>query len=187
MKNRKSALLAIAAVLVMLAAPVIAQDTGKRTPEAYKLAYVMTEQENGKTVNQRSFSLVVSEGNRSSIRVGDRVPIATGTFGAQDKSGKAEPSAVTTQFQYIDVGLNVDSQIRQRDSKLELTTKLEVSGVAGAQPGDQSVPPTPILRQSRQEVTTLVEIGKTLKLASIDDLGSKRTTIMEVTVTKISE
>lgn len=186
MKTKASMIVALVLVLA-LAAPMMAQDTGKKAPETYKLSYVMTEQDNGKTVNQRAFSLVISEGSRSSIRVGDRVPIATGTFGAADKSGKIDPSAVTTQFQYIDVGLNVDSSLHLRDSKLELSTRLEISGVVGAHPGDQSVSSNPILRQSRQDITTLVELGKPLVLASIDDLGSKRTTLMEVTVTKLSE
>lgn len=46
----------------------------------------------------------VSDGESARLRVGDRIPIATGSFQATAGGG----IGVNTQFQYIDVGVNID-------------------------------------------------------------------------------
>jgi general secretion pathway protein D len=46
----------------------------------------------------------VSDGESARLRVGDRIPVATGSFQASAGLGVG----VNTQFQYIDVGVNID-------------------------------------------------------------------------------
>jgi len=53
------------------------------------------------------------DGQSAKLKIGDRVPVATGSFqagvgvGATSGAGFVNP-LVNTQFQYIDVGVNVD-------------------------------------------------------------------------------
>ncbi|HXQ97945.1 MAG TPA: cohesin domain-containing protein [Candidatus Limnocylindrales bacterium] len=79
------------------------------------------------------------DGTKAQLRIGDRVPIATGSFGTGFGAGWTGVGAssvlsplVNTQFQYQDVGVNVDITPRilpNRDVFLQL--KVEVSSVTG--------------------------------------------------------
>jgi general secretion pathway protein D len=69
------------------------------------------------------------DGQPAKLRVGDRVPVATGSFSA---SASSVNPLVNTQFQYIDVGVNIDITPRihpNRDVSLKLA--IEVSSVTG--------------------------------------------------------
>jgi general secretion pathway protein D len=77
------------------------------------------------------------DGQPAKLRVGDRVPVATGSFqagvgvGSTAGAGFVNP-LVNTQFQYIDVGVNVDLTPHvhpNRDVSLKLS--IEVSSVTG--------------------------------------------------------
>jgi len=84
----------------------------------------------------------VVDGQQAKLRVGDRVPIATGSFqaglgvGAVGQVGGAGAGLVNplvnTQFQYIDVGVNVDITPRIHvNHDVSLKVGIEVSSVAG--------------------------------------------------------
>lgn len=77
------------------------------------------------------------DGQPAKLNIGDRVPIATGSFqagvgvGATGGAGFVNP-LVNTQFQYIDVGVNVDITPRVHPNhEISLKVKLEVSSVTG--------------------------------------------------------
>jgi general secretion pathway protein D len=70
------------------------------------------------------------DGQAAKLRVGDRVPVATGSFQA-GSSGSINP-LVNTQFQYIDVGVNIDITPRiHPDHDISLKLAIEVSSVTG--------------------------------------------------------
>src|SRR5258705_1478039 len=80
------------------------------------------------------------EGQPAKLNIGDRVPVATGSFqagvgvGSTAGAGFVNP-LVNTQFQYIDVGVNVEVTPRvhpNRDVSLKL--QVEVSSVSNFQP-----------------------------------------------------
>ena len=75
----------------------------------------------------------VLDQQKASLKIGDRIPIATGSFqaGAGVSGGGISP-LVNTQFQYLDVGVNIDIT-PQIHSNREVTLKmvLEVSAVTG--------------------------------------------------------
>jgi general secretion pathway protein D len=79
------------------------------------------------------------EGQPAKLNIGDRVPVATGSFqagvgvGSTSGAGFVNP-LVNTQFQYIDVGVNVEVTPRvhpNRDVSLKL--QIEVSSVSNFQ------------------------------------------------------
>lgn len=69
---------------------------------------------------------------KATLRIGDRVPIATGSFSPGIGGGGVSP-LVSTQFQYLDVGVNVDITPHIHDEH-EVTLKmvLEISSVTGS-------------------------------------------------------
>jgi len=80
------------------------------------------------------------DGQEAKLKVGDRIPIATGSFqagvgvGAVGSAGLVNP-LVNTQFQYQDVGVNIDITPRVHPNReISLKTKIEVSSVTNEQP-----------------------------------------------------
>ena len=79
----------------------------------------------------------VVDGQTAKLRVGDRVPVATGSFqagvgvGGGSAGGLVNP-LVNTQFQYLDVGVNVDVTPRiHPDHEISLKVNVVVSSVTG--------------------------------------------------------
>jgi general secretion pathway protein D len=77
------------------------------------------------------------DGQQAKLKIGDRIPIATGSFqagvgvGAVGGAGLVNP-LVNTQFQYQDVGVNIDVTPRVHPNhEVSLKTKIEVSSVTG--------------------------------------------------------
>jgi len=80
------------------------------------------------------------EGQPAKLNIGDRVPVATGSFqagvgvGSTSGAGFVNP-LVNTQFQYIDVGVNVEVTPRVHPNRdVSLKVQIEVSSVSNFQP-----------------------------------------------------
>ena len=76
----------------------------------------------------------VTDGEKASLKIGERVPVATGSFeaGVGTTSVAAVSPLVNTQFQYIDVGVNIDVTPRVHpDGDVSLTLSIDVSSVVG--------------------------------------------------------
>jgi general secretion pathway protein D len=79
----------------------------------------------------------VSDGQKASLKIGQRVPVATGSFqagvgvGVGGGAGVVNP-LVNTQFQYIDVGVNIDVTPRVHpDGDVSMKLVVDVSSIAG--------------------------------------------------------
>jgi general secretion pathway protein D len=77
------------------------------------------------------------DGQSAKLNIGDRVPVATGSFqagvgvGSTGGAGFVNP-LVNTQFTYIDVGVNLDIQPRVHPNReVSMKVKAEVSSVTG--------------------------------------------------------
>ena len=77
------------------------------------------------------------DGQQAKLKIGDRIPIATGSFqagvgvGSVGTAGLVNP-LVNTQFQYQDVGVNIDMTPRVHPNHdVSLKIKIEVSSVTG--------------------------------------------------------
>jgi general secretion pathway protein D len=80
------------------------------------------------------------DGQPAKLRIGDKVPIATGSFqagvgvGGTAGTGFVNP-LVNTQFQYQDVGVNIDMTPRiHPNHEVSMKLSVEVSSVTGQQP-----------------------------------------------------
>lgn len=155
------------ATLVMAALPLLAQEV--MTPKApaprhfYKLTYVLKEFDEGKVVNQRSFVLAVSTGDRysSRMRAGSRFPVRE-----QDKTN------------YVDVGVNLDTRLEDGPDGLVMDTSAEISSVGNeASIGNNG----PVIRQVRTNALAIVPPNKPTLLFSVDDPASRHQFQLEVT------
>lgn len=75
-----------------------------------------------------------SDGQQATLKIGSRIPIATGSF-SNGIAGSALGGigAVQTQFQYIDVGVNIDLKPTiHYDRDVTLKLKIEVSSESGS-------------------------------------------------------
>ena len=98
------------------------------------------------------------DNEKATLKIGDRVPVATGSFGAAAGGGGVS-ALVNTQFQYLDVGVNIDITPHvHSDHEVTLKMTLEVSSVSGTQNiGGIS---QPIIGQRRIEHETRLEDGE---------------------------
>lgn len=116
------------------------------TPNIYSAGYAITMP--GATANflmtDTSTQIIddpeirVVDGQTAKLRVGDRVPVATGSFQAGIGVGATGVGAgvvnplVNTQFQYLDVGVNVDVTPRiHPDHEISMKVNVVVSSVTG--------------------------------------------------------
>jgi general secretion pathway protein D len=69
------------------------------------------------------------DGQKASLKIGDRVPVATGSF-QPGIGGVGINPLVNTQFQYLDVGVNIDITPKiHADNEVTLKVSLDVSAV----------------------------------------------------------
>lgn len=138
---------------------------------AYKVDVLLTESENSKAINTRTYTMLINDGQVGNIRQGDRIPVATAA---------TKESAITT-FQYIDVGLNLDCRLMQTNEGILLRTTLDMNSVA-PEPGASG---NPIIRQQKYGTEALVQPGKRTVIASVDQLNSKRRLQIEALLTQV--
>jgi general secretion pathway protein D len=71
---------------------------------------------------------------KATLRIGDRVPIATGSFQPGVVGGSSVSPLVSTQFPYLDVGVNIDITPHiHSNSEVTLKMALEISSVSGTE------------------------------------------------------
>jgi hypothetical protein len=165
-----------------------------RSRDTYKLDYTVTELEDGRKLNTRTYSLMCETQPRqlggggtlwggAHLRVGSRVPIATVGFAPGDKG--ANP-ILNTQFQYIDVGMNIDANMfNTDDGGLTLASTVEMSSIAEPTSPTNGIN-NPLIRQLKASTNSLLTPGKPVVLSTADDVGSKRRFEVQVVATKVS-
>jgi hypothetical protein len=140
--------------------------------QAYRLDFSFNELADGKIVNSRHYSMNLATGEADEIKIGTRVPVASG----------GSPSAPSLQYQYLDVGTEIWAQVRPRSDVL--VVRSEVSNLDVSAPEHTPAPP-PVVRQIKIHGETLLVTGKPIVIGSVDDPNSKRQFQLEVTVTKL--
>lgn len=170
----------ICLLLVLAAEPLLGQEAKPRSSsDVYKVEYVFSELQDSKRVNTRSYTVLVGPIEKASLRLGSRIPVATGSFINGSKEGTpAVP--MPTQFQYMDVGVNIDCSVDPLDSDVGLHTNVDISRLAPENRIGQ-----PIVRTTRISVHNVVPLGKQTMVASADEVDTTGRFQIEATVTKI--
>lgn len=179
-------------MLALFPAGMGAQDSQPAAPASpqhfYRLHFAVGELDGaGKVTNMRTYDeTVATTGNGHSpgdqqIKTGSRVPIATGSYAGNNG---VPGHLANTQFQYIDLGVNLDvREVTEHAEMLGFRLKAEISSVA--RQTEIGGVGEPVIRQNVWDSTVLVPIGKSTVVFSSDDLDSKGKMQVEVTATKV--
>lgn len=144
--------------------------------QSYRLDFSFNEVADGKILNTRHYSMNMTGGNTNEIKIGTRVPVATGS---------SSSTTAPTQYQYLDIGTNIWAQLREHGDEFILVVRGEVSNL-DVETGEHSgafLPP--VVRQIKINGDTLLVVGKPIVIGSVDDPNSKKQFQLEVTVTKL--
>ncbi len=135
--------------------------------QAYHLDFSLNELEDGKKINSRQYSTDLATSDGNDIKIGTRVPVQT-------KDG---------EFQYIDLGTNIFSQVRESRGQAQLVVRAEISNFAMSEHDPHDL--HPIIRQIKMGGSTLLPLSEPIVIASADDPNSKRQFQLEVTATRL--
>lgn len=134
----------------------------------------------GKT--PRRYRMVVEAGGRGSFRSGTRVPVVTGSAPA----GPGVSTLVATQYQYLDAGVSIDCKVRPSGGKVALSADLEISSIVQHEKGAGAAAPNPTVAQFRLNLNSLIDPGRPVVVATLDDQVTMQKIDVEATVTKLN-
>jgi general secretion pathway protein D len=110
--------------------------------------------------------LRVSEGEKASVRIGDRIPIPTTTFNAAPTVGGTVGVPITS-FTYQNVGINIDLEPRvHHNREITLKAKVEISSLAGQVSAGGGLS-QPIIGTREIDTTIRLKDGETNLLAGL--------------------
>jgi hypothetical protein len=155
-----------AVLLAALLAPLAAAQTIR----SYKVDFTIHDSGDAGAKAGRTYSLVVNEGQKGQFKVGNRMPMATSN------------TPGSTQFTYVDVGVNIDCIVQERDGKASMHADLDMST---AVPSEKTPSANPTISQIKINVDTMLTPAKPTVVASFDDPVTSRKFEVEAMVTKL--
>jgi general secretion pathway protein D len=109
--------------------------------------------------------LRASDGQESSVNIGERLPVAEGSYSAGVASAVSSP-LVNTQFQYLDVGVGVDvTPVVHYDGDVSMKLKIDVSASTSTE--DLGGIDEPIITQRKTAQTIRLRNGQSTLLTGI--------------------
>jgi type II secretory pathway component GspD/PulD (secretin) len=126
--------------------------------------------------NGRKYSLLINGRQKAVLKVGNRVPAATG--------GSSGIGQGNMQFTYIDIGVNIECTVDERNGRYLMHADMDLSTVIPAEKSGNPVP-NPTISQIRINIETTLISGKPTVVASFDDPGTARKFDVDVTLTKM--
>jgi hypothetical protein len=153
-----------------------------RAIRTYRVTYTLTELDAGKTVSTQHFSMLLGNGEHSTMKEKNKIPIATGTY-ANGVAATSPSSEIQTQFTYLDVGMNFDATIMVTGNSVRLKSKVEDSSLD--QPVTIAGVTEPVVRQSVLDGTSTLTLDKPLMLGTIDIPNTARHMDIAVLVEQI--
>lgn len=137
----------------------------------YRVEFAFSELQGGKVVNSRSYEMLAQAGQLNKIRAGARMPVS---------------SPGGANFQYLDIGMNIDCRVEERDGGIGLNITADSSSFTFPETDKATYAPgQPIVQQFRSQVDTVVNPGKPTIVSSMDDPSSKRRFHLEVTASRV--
>jgi hypothetical protein len=141
--------------------------TKKKTEGQYRLEFKITELDDDKKVNSRTYGLLVEPHEVGKLRIGSKVPIMVND---KDKT-------------YTDVGKQIDCQVRtETEHTVGLHLALEVSNLDPTE--RSSATGNPIIQAEKIETSSTLELGKPTVITSFYDPATKHNLQIEATATR---
>jgi general secretion pathway protein D len=110
-------------------------------------------------------SIRATDGQRATMKIGSRIPIATGSYNAGVSTGVAS-IGVQTQFTYIDIGVNIDITPTVHFDR-EITLKLKIEVLSHISDQNISGVVEPVIGQRSSEQVITLKDGEPSLLAGI--------------------
>jgi len=111
-------------------------------------------------------SIRATDGQQATMKIGSKIPIATGSYSAGAATGITAGIGVQTQFTYLDVGVNIDmTPTIHLDHEVSLKLNVEVSTQSGSV--TISGVTEPIIGQRSDKTTIQLKDGEPCMLAGI--------------------
>jgi hypothetical protein len=171
----------IAILTVAACLPSVAPDLAAQGPEGssqdyqrYRVEIKINELEKGKTVNTRSYLMVMAKSKKQDramgrIRVGSRVAY----------------SMKTGEFQYENVGMNIDCDLFPLDvDHVQGQLTVASSGLVSQEQASPANLP-PVFRNLNWQGSPAVVLGKPTVVSEVDDVTSDHRYQIEMTVTEL--
>jgi hypothetical protein len=131
-----------------------------RPKKNYRLTYTVTEMDGSKQIGVQHYAMILSSGQQTSLKLGNKIPMVTSTGGSAQ-----------TQFTYIDLGMNFDATLTEMGENAMLKSSVDQTSVA-PQSSDIEGVKEPIVRQASLKGESLLRPGKPATLGSVDIPGS---------------
>ena len=131
-----------------------------RLKKNYRLTYTVTEMDGSKQIGVQHYAMILSSGQQTSLKLGNKIPMVTSTGGSAQ-----------TQFTYIDLGMNFDATLTEMGENAMLKSSVDQTSVA-PQSSDIGGVKEPIVRQASLKGESLLSPGKPVMLGSVDIPGS---------------
>ena len=132
----------------------------------YLLQFTIREMEGEKSLNTSSYSIFVQAGHSAKMTSGSQVPYSTG-------SGNTA---------YRSVGVSLSCMLQETDADPWLSVNLDVSGIAPPDNADDKY--SPIFRSTNISAETILTLGKSTTIGSVDDPATRHRLLAAVTATK---
>ena len=132
--------------------------------KTYRLTYTVTEIDGTKKIGSQRFAMVLTDGQKTSLNQGSRVPVPSGNG--------------SNQFTYMDVGTNFEATLYATGTGAKLNSKVTQSSFVAATSNDTAQ--QPIVRNLTLEGSSMLVPGKPMALGSMDVPGSTRHLDVEV-------
>jgi hypothetical protein len=137
----------------------------RREPSVFKLELIIKDGTEAAAKAGRRYALLMNSGEKGTFRSGNRVPV----------------TAANGTVNYVDVGVNIDATVGERNGVYPLRAEIEVS-TANKPEGLQQ----PVIGQMRISMNTTVVLGKATQVASVDDPVTQRKFEVDALVTKVN-
>ena len=175
--------LIITAAAAALALPAYSQEKPSSGTAVYRLEFNIHDGSDAAAKAGRRYSQTIELNGKGVFRVGNKVPYATGSM-QSGQAGGAQP--MVTQYAYADVGVNIDSRLRDAGDKILLTADLDLSTLAQHDRSAGAPVLTPTIASLHIVANAALTPGKPTIVASIDDPVTMRKFDVEATVTRIN-
>jgi hypothetical protein len=142
----------------------------QKTGGQYRLEFKISESNNEKKAAAQNYTLMIEPQQVGKLRIGQKVPIET-----HEK-----------EKQYIDVGKNIDCQLRsETEHTVSLHLTVESSGISLDEHGAaESAHGDPVIQTAKMDTSTTLELGTPTVVGNFQDPVSKRNFLIEATATR---
>jgi hypothetical protein len=160
----------VALILAALATNLPAAAQEKMENAVYKVEFNIHDGSDAAAKASRRYTMLVLNNQKSVFKVGDKVPYTTGDG----------------QYSYLDTGVNIDCYAREVNEKVAIHGEIDLSTVAPPDKRPAAGVPNPTIAQTHIVIDAILNSGKPLLVAAIDDPVSTRKFDVEATVSKVN-